>query len=52
MNILNFIMILCGACFAQVFLREKLPTDKLECFFTHFTGCKHETYENLLLLII
>ena len=45
MNVLNYIIILCGACFAQIFLREKLPTDKLEEFFTRFTRCKHETDE-------
>ena len=45
MTILNFIIILCGACFAQIFLREKLPTDKLEAFVTRFTGCSHDTYE-------
>lgn len=52
MTILNFIIILCGACFAQVFLREKLPTDKLESFFTHFTGCKYETYEKIEYIIL
>lgn len=45
MYILNFIIILCGACFAQIFLREKLPTDKLEKFITRFTGWEHDTYE-------
>ena len=52
MTVLNFIIILCGACFAQVFLREELPTDKLESFFTHFTGCKHETYEKFEYIIL
>lgn len=52
MNILNFIIILCGACFAQIFLREKLPTDKLEKFFTRFTGWKYETYEKLEYILL
>lgn len=52
MAVLNFIIILCGACFAQVFLREKLPTDKLEKFITGFTGCKHETYEKVEYIIL
>ena len=52
MYILNFIIILCGACFAQVFLREKLPTDKLEKFVVRFTGCKHETYEKAEYIIL
>ncbi len=52
MYLLNFIIILCGACFAQVFLREKLPTDKLEKFVVRFTGCKHETYEKAEYIIL
>ncbi len=52
MYILNFIIILCGACFAQVFLREKLPTEKLEKFITGFTGCRHETYEKAEYIIL
>ena len=45
MYTLNYIIILCGACFAQVFLREKLPSDKLEKFVIRFTGWEHDTYE-------
>ena len=52
MIILNFIIILFGACFAQVFLREELPTDKMENFIVHFTGCKHETYEKFEYMIL
>lgn len=52
MNLLNFIIILCGACFAQVFLREKLPVDKLEKFIIRFTGCRHETYEKVEYIIL
>ena len=52
MTVLNFIIILCGACFSQIFLREKLPTDKLEKFVTGFTGCKHETYEKVEYIIL
>lgn len=47
MTILNFIIILCGACFAQIFLREKLPSDKLKKFITLFIDCKQETYEKV-----
>lgn len=52
MTALNFIIILCGACFAQVFLREKLPTDKLEKFVVRFTSCKYETYEKAEYIIL
>lgn len=52
MTILNFIIILCGACFTQIFLREKLPSDKLEKFITGFTGCKRETYEKAEYIIL
>ena len=52
MNVLNFIIILCGSCFAQVFLREKLPTDKLEKFVVRFTGCTHEAYEKAEYIIL
>ena len=45
MMILDFIIILSGACFAQIFLREKLPSDKFENFILRFIGCSHETYE-------
>lgn len=52
MNILNFIIILFGACIAQIFFREKLPTDKLKDFIVRFTGWKHETYEKTEYIIL
>lgn len=52
MYILNFIIILCGTCFSQIFLREKLPTDKLKKFIMGFTGCTHETYEKAEYIIL
>lgn len=52
MEVLDFIIILSSACFSQVFLHDRLLTDKFEHFLSRFTKWNPNTYEKAEYLLL